>query len=130
VSTQLSHVTVTSIQRRYITIIDKTNIIDIIPANITPTVQYQSSLGECFFALPMHAQRLVGNIPPSQLPNAWDATTPVDIIIATDVSMMFGVGYQSWILALDNEEIITSGGGPDDGASAYMTSYISERGGA
>jgi hypothetical protein len=32
----------------------------------------------------------------------------------------------SWILTLDNEEIITSGGGPDDGASTYMTSYRSE----
>jgi hypothetical protein len=69
-STQLSHVTVTSIQRRYITITDKTNIIDITPANITHIVQYQSSVGECFFVLPRHVQRLVGNIPPLQLPNA------------------------------------------------------------
>jgi hypothetical protein len=43
--------------------------------------------------------------------------------------LVFGVGYHGWILALDNEEIITSGGGPDDGASAYMTSYRSELGG-
>jgi hypothetical protein len=34
-----------------------------------------------------------------------------------------------YILALDNEEIIISGGGPDDGASTYMTSYGSELGG-
>jgi hypothetical protein len=66
---------------------------------------------------------------PSQLPKKWDATTPVDIIVATDGSVLFGVGYQSWILALDNEEIITSGGGPDDRASADMTSYRSELGG-
>jgi hypothetical protein len=37
--------------------------------------------------------------------------------------------YHSWILSFDNEEIITSGGGPNDGASAYMISYISELGG-
>jgi hypothetical protein len=124
VGTQLLHVAATSIQSQCITITDKTNIIDITPESITPVVQYQSSLGECFFALPSHLQRLVGNIPPHQLPTTWDATKPVDIILATDGSVMFGGGYHSWILALENEEIITSGGGPDDGASALMTSYI------
>jgi hypothetical protein len=68
-------------------------------------------------------------MPQPQLPNAWDATTPVDIIVETDGSVLFGVGYHSYILAIDNEEIITSGGGPGDGASAYMTSYRSELGG-
>jgi hypothetical protein len=129
-STQLLHVAVTSIQRRYITITDNTSIIDITPASIVPLVQYHSSLGECFFALPRHVQRLVGNIPPTQLPNAWDATTPVDIIITIYGSLMFGVGYHIWILALNNEEIITSGNGPGDGASAYMIiSYRSDLGG-
>jgi hypothetical protein len=54
---------------------------------------------------------------------------PLDIIVATDGSVLFGVGYHRWILTLDNEEIITSGVRPDDGASAYMTSYRSELGG-
>jgi hypothetical protein len=53
----------------------------------------------------------------------------VDIIVATEGSVLSSVGYHSWILALDNEEIITSGGGPDDGASAYMTLHRSELGG-
>jgi hypothetical protein len=128
-SKQLSHVAVTSMQRRYITITYKTDIIDCAPESIAPIVQYRSSLGECFFALPRHIQRLVGNIPLPQLPNEWYAATPVDIIVATDGSLLFGVGYHSWILALDKEEIIISGGGPDDGASAYMTSYISDLGG-
>jgi hypothetical protein len=66
--------------------------------------------------------------PPHQLPNAWDATTPVYIIVSTDGSVLFGVGYHSLILALDNKEIITSEGIPDDGSSAYMTSYRSELG--
>jgi hypothetical protein len=118
-----------SIQRKYITITDKTNIIDITPESIVPIVQYQSSLGECFFALTRHVQHLVGNIPLPQLPNDWDVTTPVDIILATYRSVLFGVVYHSWILALDNKEIIISGGGPDDGASTYMTWYISQLGG-
>jgi hypothetical protein len=85
-------------------------------------------LGGCFFVLPRHVQRLVVNIPPSQLPNDWYTTAHVDIIVATDVSVLFGVGCHSCILAFDNKEIITSGGGPDGGASAYMTSYRSELG--
>jgi hypothetical protein len=76
-----------------------------------------------------HVQRLVVNIPPSQLPNEWDAKTLVNIIIETDGAVIFGVGYHSWILTLDNEEIIASRGGPDDGASPYMTSYRSDLGG-
>jgi hypothetical protein len=111
-------VAVTSIQRRYITITDKTNIIDITPEKIAPIVNYQSLLGECLCALSMHVQRLVGSIPPSQLPNEWDATTPVDIIVATNGSVLFGVGYHIWILILNNKEIITPGGVPGDGASA------------
>jgi hypothetical protein len=53
----------------------------------------------------------------------------VYIIVATDGSVLLGGGYHSWILAIDNKEIITSGGGPDDVASAYMTSFRSELGG-
>jgi hypothetical protein len=100
--TQLSHVAAISRQRRYITITDKTNIIYITPSSIAPIVQYQSSLGECFFALPRHIQRLVRKIPPQQLPITWDATKTVDTIVATDVSVLFSVGYHSWILALDS----------------------------
>jgi hypothetical protein len=102
-STQLSHVAATSIQYRYITTTYRTTIIDITPASIAPVVQYQPSLGECFFALPMHVQRLVGNIPPYQLPTTWDTKKSVVIIVAKDGSVMFGVGYYRWILALDNE---------------------------
>jgi hypothetical protein len=97
-STQLPHVAVTSIQHRYITIIDKTNIIYITPARIAPIVQYQSSRGECFFAFPMHVQLLVGNLPPPQLPAAWYATTPVIIIVTTDESVLLGVVCHRWIL--------------------------------
>jgi hypothetical protein len=78
---------------------------------------------------PRHVQRLVGNIPPPQLPREWDVTTPVDIIVATDGSVLFGISYRSWILALNNKEIIISGGGSDDGASALMTVYRSDAGG-
>jgi hypothetical protein len=53
----------------------------------------------------------------------------VDLIIATDRSVLFGVGYHSWMLATEMEDILLTGGGPDGGPGKYMTSYRSELGG-
>jgi hypothetical protein len=39
------------------------------------------------------------------------------------------VGYHSWVVSTKDEEIIISGGGPDDGAPNHMTSYRSKLGG-
>jgi hypothetical protein len=50
----------------------------------------------------------------------------VDLIIATDGSVLFGVGYHIWILATETEDILLAGGGPDDDPGKYMTSYRSE----
>jgi hypothetical protein len=52
-------------------------------------------------------QRLVGDIPTLRTPTGWDPTTPVSIIIATDVSVTLGVGYHSWVVATEDEDIIT-----------------------
>jgi hypothetical protein len=40
-----------------------------------------------------------------------------------------GVGYHSWIVATEDEDIIFQGGGPDDGDLFLMQSYRSELGG-
>jgi hypothetical protein len=40
-----------------------------------------------------------------------------------------GVGYQSWIVATEDEDILLQGGGPDDGDLFVMQSYRSELGG-
>jgi hypothetical protein len=40
-----------------------------------------------------------------------------------------GVGYHSWIVATEDEDIILQGGGPDDGDLFLMQSYRSELGG-
>jgi hypothetical protein len=90
---------------------------------------YISSIGECFHALPKHVRRLVGNIPDLDLPADFDCTEPTDLIIATDGSVLFGVGYHSWLIAIKTEQVILRGGGPGDGSPTYMTSYRSELGG-
>jgi hypothetical protein len=89
---------------------------------------YTSSIGECFHALPKHVRRLVGNIPDLDLPAGFDCRESTDLIIATDGSVLFGVGYHSWLIATKTEQIILRGGGPDDGSPLYMTSYRSELG--
>jgi hypothetical protein len=59
----------------------------------------------------------------------WDPTTPVNIIIAADGSVAFGVGYHSWVVATEDEEILLQGGGPDNGDLFIVQSYRSELGG-
>jgi hypothetical protein len=49
--------------------------------------------------------------------------------VAIEGSVLFGVGYHSWVIATSEEEILLTGGGPDDGDPLIMTSYRSELGG-
>jgi hypothetical protein len=58
----------------------------------------------------------------------WDPTTPVNIIIATDGSVTLGVGYHSWVVVTEDEDILLQGGGPDDGDLFLMQLYRSELG--
>jgi hypothetical protein len=90
---------------------------------------YQSEIGDSFHSLPKHVRLLVGNIPQLTLPADLDLTSPQDLVVATDGSVLFDVGYHSWVVSTKDEEIIISGGGPDDGAPNQMTSYRSELGG-
>jgi hypothetical protein len=97
--------------------------------NPTTLVPYISNIGTCIEALPRHVQRLVGYIPAMRTPTGWHPTTPVNIIIDTYGSVNFGVGYHSWVVATEDEDILLEGGGPDDGNIFLMQSYISELGG-
>jgi hypothetical protein len=86
-------------------------------------------IGLSFLALPRHIQRLNGDIPALPTPPPFDLDEPVDLIIATNGSVLFGVGYHDWVLATKEETILLRGGGPDDGIQSLMTSYRSELGG-
>jgi hypothetical protein len=72
---------------------------------------------------------LVGNIPDIALLANFDCTEPVDLIVATDGSVLVGVGYHSWMISTKDEHTLLHRGGPDDGAPLYMASYRSELGG-
>jgi hypothetical protein len=92
-------------------------------------VPYTSNIGCCIKALPWHVQRLVGDIPTLRTPTGWDPTTPVNIIIVTDGSVTLGIGYHSWIVATEEEDIVLQGGRPYDGDLFLMQSYRSDLGG-
>jgi hypothetical protein len=87
---------------------------------------HTSCIGNCVQALPKHVQRLVGNIPTLNTPMGWDTTEPKYLIVATNGTVLFGVGYHSWVIATSEEEILLTGGGPDDGDPFLMTSHRSE----
>jgi hypothetical protein len=90
---------------------------------------YTSDIGISFLALPRHIHQLTGDIPALPTPPQFDLDDPVDLIIANDGSVLFGVGYHGWVLATKEESILLRGGGTDDGIQSLMTSYRSEVGG-
>jgi hypothetical protein len=80
-------------------------------------------MGLYFLALPRHIQKLTGDIPALPTPTPFDFDKPVDLVIATDGSVLFGVVYHVWVLSTKEETILLRGGGPDDGIQSLMTSY-------
>jgi hypothetical protein len=73
--------------------------------------------------------KIGGQHPELDLPADFDCTAPTDLSIATDGSILFGVGYHSWLIATKTEHVILRGRGSEDGSSTYMMLYRSELGG-
>jgi hypothetical protein len=67
--------------------------------NETAASHYQSEIGESFHLLPKYVRRLVENIPQLTLPADLDLTEPQDLIIAMDGSVLFELGYHSWVVS-------------------------------
>jgi hypothetical protein len=89
-------------------------------------IEYMSGIRDSCHTLPRHKQRLEGNISEIGIPNGMDVTNEQDIIVSTDGAVVFGVGYHSWVVATDKEQVLLTGGGPDDGDQLLMMSYRSE----
>jgi hypothetical protein len=90
---------------------------------------YASGIGLSFLTIPRHIQRLTGDIPALPTPSPFDFDAPVDLIIAMDGSVSFGVGYHGCALATKDKKNLLRGGGLDDGIQSLMTSYGSKLGG-
>jgi hypothetical protein len=119
----------TKTRTQFVEITGKCNITRRPKLDQPPLVPYTSNIGYCIKALLLHIQRLVGDIPTLRKPPGWEPTITVNIIIAIDGSVALGVGYHSWIVATEDEDILLQGGGPDDGDLCLMQSYRSELGG-
>jgi hypothetical protein len=92
----------------------------------TPLMAYASGIGNCIHALSKHVQHLVGHIPTPDMPTGWDTIEQKYFIVATDLLVLFGVGYHSWVIATYDEEILFTVSGPYDGDPLLMTPYCSE----
>jgi ribonuclease HI len=93
---------------------------------IEHVIEYTSGIGDSCHTLPSHIQRLVDNIPEIEVQNGMDVTDEQDIIVATEGSVVFGVGYHRWVVATDNDQVLLMGWGADDGYQLLMTSYRSK----
>jgi hypothetical protein len=80
----------------------------------TPIHNYTLGIELSLLALPRHIQRLTGDIPELLKPPPFDFDKAVDLIIATDGSVLFGMGYHGWVLSTKDEPILIRRGGPDD----------------
>jgi hypothetical protein len=108
---QYSHVVEVCERVRYMEIVNTYKIKGIQMAVIEHVIEYTSGIRDSFHTLPRHIKILVGNIPDIEVPNGMDITEEQYIIVATDGSIVFGVGYHSWVVTMDNEQVLLMGGG-------------------
>jgi hypothetical protein len=126
---QYSHVVEVCERARYMEIAGKHKIKETQTPVTEHVIEYTSGIGDSCHKLQRHIQILVGNIPELEVPNGMDVTVEQDIIVATDVSVVFGVGYHSWVVATDKDQLLLTCGGPGDGDQLLMMSSRSEVGG-
>jgi hypothetical protein len=125
---QYSHVVEVCERARYKEIVGKHKVNETQILMIEHMIEYTSGIGDSCHTQPRHIKRLVGNLPDIEVPRGLDVTEEHDMIVATNGSVVFGVGYLSWVVAMDNKQVLLMGGGPDDGDQLLMTSYRSKLG--
>jgi hypothetical protein len=114
---------------RYLEITAKTRIVAREEGYIDHIHEYTSKISPAFFEIPRNVQRLAGSIPDVVTSRVYQEGELMDIIDATDGSVLFVVGYHGWIIATRDEQILLCGRGPDDGPADLISSYRSELGG-
>jgi malic enzyme len=117
-----THVVEVNERTRYMEISCKYKIKEILIIETEHVIEYTSGIGDSCQTLPRHIQRLVGNMPDLELLNGTEETEEKYLIVATDGSVVFGVGYHSWVIATDNEKVLLKGGCLDDGDQLLMKS--------
>jgi hypothetical protein len=126
---RVTHIVETRERTRYIEVMGLKKTCEEGTSECDVPFHYETGIGYIGRQLPRHVQRLVGDIAALDVPETWDIKEPRDLLVATDGSVVFGVGYHSGVIKTMDENVILSGGGPDDGDPLFMTSYRSELGG-
>jgi hypothetical protein len=126
---RVTHIVDTSERTRYIEVTGLNKICEEGTSECDVPFHYETGIGNSGRQLPRHVQRLVGDTAALDVPANWDSNKPRDLLVATDGSLVFGVGYHSWVITTMDENVIPSGGGPDDGDPLLVMSYRSELGG-
>jgi hypothetical protein len=126
---RVTHIVETSERTRYIEVTELRKVCEEGTSECDVTFHYETGIGNSGRQLRRHVQRLVGDIAALDVPDNWDSNELRDLLVATDGSVVFGVGYHSWVITTMDKKVILSGGGPDDGDPLLMTSYRSELGG-
>jgi malic enzyme len=92
-----THVVEVNERTRYMEIVRKYKIKETLTIETDHMIAYISGIGDICQTLPRHIQRLVGNIPNLELLNGSEENEEQDLIVATDGSVVFGVGYHSLV---------------------------------
>jgi hypothetical protein len=108
---QYAHVVGACERARYMEIVGKQKISETQTPTPEHPIEYTAGIGDNCCTLPRHIQRLVGNIPDMDVPSGWDNDEEHGIIGATDGTVVFRVGYHSWVVATNNEHVLLSGSG-------------------
>jgi predicted nucleotidyltransferase len=82
-----------------------------------------SYIGSAFFTLPINVQGLTGSIPVFHEPTCYPEDAPIDLIITTYGSVLFGVRRHGCIITMSNEQIMLRGGGTVGGPLGLMSSH-------
>jgi hypothetical protein len=125
----VTHIVDTSERTRYIEITELKKICEEGTSECDVPFHYETGIGNSGRQLPRHVQKLVGDTAALDVPDNWDSKEPRDLLVATDGSVVFGIGCHIRVITTPDEKVILSGGGPDDGDPLLMTFYMSELGG-
>jgi hypothetical protein len=105
-----AHVVEVNERTRYMEIACKYKIKETLTIETEHVIEYTSGIGDSYQTLPRHIQLLVGNVPDLELLNVTEETEEQDLIVAIDGSVVFGIGYDSWFVATENEKVVLKGG--------------------
>jgi hypothetical protein len=92
---RVTHIVDTSERTRYIEVMELKKICEEGTSECDVPFHYETGIRNSGRQLPRHVQRRVGDIAALDVTDNWDSNDPRDVLVATDSSVILGVGYHS-----------------------------------